>query len=85
MVSAPAQDKIRLLTGTLAAFTRYTGEEDSSWLLDVAHDICDAREGRGALLVLDAGFWREVQPSAPHRVGISILSGSFVGPTTTPV
>jgi hypothetical protein len=56
-----------LLRGPLDDFLLYTGQEQSKWLIDVAHDICDPALKRGALKVWDAAgeMWRNVNPTDP--------------------
>ncbi|KIM44440.1 hypothetical protein M413DRAFT_431451 [Hebeloma cylindrosporum] len=41
---------IRLLRGPLDDFARYSRQEASQWLIDIAHDICDPARHRGSLL-----------------------------------
>ncbi|KAJ6539699.1 hypothetical protein B0H19DRAFT_1180227 [Mycena capillaripes] len=58
---------IRLLSGPLQEFMKYARQEQSSWLIDIAHDICDPSTRRGSLLV-----WKETTqiwaPVAPADV-----------------
>jgi hypothetical protein len=54
-----------LLSGPLNDFLRYSGQEHSRWLMDIAHDICDSREKRGLLKVWDGEMWRIVIPTDP--------------------
>ncbi|KAJ7644085.1 hypothetical protein FB45DRAFT_824005 [Roridomyces roridus] len=48
-------DSICLLKAPLHEFLRYSREEMSKWLIDLAHDICDPANLRGSLLV-----WKEL-------------------------
>ncbi|KAJ7126824.1 hypothetical protein C8R44DRAFT_779659 [Mycena epipterygia] len=54
--TSPATHSICLLSGTLGEFLRYSRQEASKWLIDLAHDICDPANLRGSLLV-----WKEPQ------------------------
>ncbi|KAJ6524460.1 hypothetical protein DFH09DRAFT_1189646, partial [Mycena vulgaris] len=49
-------DSICLLSGPLGEFLRYSRQEASKWLIDLAHDICDPANLHGSLLV-----WKEPQ------------------------
>ncbi|KAF8191620.1 hypothetical protein K438DRAFT_1830836 [Mycena galopus ATCC 62051] len=49
--TSPANPSICLLSGPLGDFLRYSGQEASKWLIDIAHDICDPANLRGSLLV----------------------------------
>jgi hypothetical protein len=51
-----------LLSGPLDNFLLYSGPEQSQWLIDVAHDICDPSLKRGSLQVWDAAgqMWSNV-------------------------
>ncbi|KAJ7510286.1 hypothetical protein B0H11DRAFT_1958305 [Mycena galericulata] len=71
---------ICLLSGPLSTFTRYSRQEHSKWLLDIAHDICDPRYMRGSLTVWDETRqeWRPVSPADPL---IALLPGILVGLT----
>ncbi|KAJ7280382.1 hypothetical protein C8J57DRAFT_1058369 [Mycena rebaudengoi] len=53
---------IRLLSGPLDDFVEYSGQEQSKWLVDISHDICDPAAMRGSLLVWNelAQEWRRV-------------------------
>ncbi|KAF9047996.1 hypothetical protein BDZ89DRAFT_1126960 [Hymenopellis radicata] len=53
---SPAGESICLLSGPLGDFLRYSRQEASKWLIDLAHDICDPVHLRGSLLV-----WKEQQ------------------------
>ncbi|KAF7360106.1 hypothetical protein MVEN_00739000 [Mycena venus] len=53
---SPATPSICLLTGPLGEFLRYSRQEASKWLIDLAHDICDPANLRGSLLI-----WEEPQ------------------------
>ncbi|KDR67644.1 hypothetical protein GALMADRAFT_161443 [Galerina marginata CBS 339.88] len=52
--NSPSTPSICLLRGPLDDFLRYSRQEASKWLIDIAHDICDPAQQRGALLV-----WKE--------------------------
>ena len=52
--SSPSTPYICLLRGLLEDFVRYSRQEASKWLIDLAHDICDPADHRGSLLV-----WKE--------------------------
>ncbi|KAI9447231.1 hypothetical protein F5148DRAFT_1020459 [Russula earlei] len=56
-----------LLRGPLEDFLLYSGQEQSQWLIDIAHDICDPSQKRGTLQVLDAARqeWIDVNPRDP--------------------
>jgi len=56
-----------LLSGPLDDFLLYSRQEQSQWLIDVAHDICDPALKRGSLQVWDAAgeVRRKVNPTEP--------------------
>ncbi|KAJ6613574.1 hypothetical protein B0H10DRAFT_2047741 [Mycena sp. CBHHK59/15] len=54
--TSPATHSICLLSGPLGEILRYSRQEASKWLIDLAHDICDPANLRGSLLV-----WKEPQ------------------------
>ncbi|KAI0280829.1 hypothetical protein BGY98DRAFT_962099 [Russula aff. rugulosa BPL654] len=56
-----------LLRGTLDEFLPYIGQEQSNWLIEISHDICDPARKRGSLKVWDASGegWRHVNPTDP--------------------
>ncbi len=56
-----------LLSGALEDFLLYSGREQSQWLIDLAHDICDPAQKRGTLRVWDVAgeVWRNVSPTDP--------------------
>ena len=56
-----------LLRGTLDEFLPYIGQEQSKWLIDISHDICDPARKRGSLKVWDVSGegWRDVNPTDP--------------------
>jgi hypothetical protein len=56
-----------LLSGPLDDFLLYSGHEQSQWLIDIAHDICDPSLKRGFLQVWDAAGenWRNINPTDP--------------------
>jgi hypothetical protein len=51
---SPSAPSTCLLRGPLDDFFRYSRQEASKWLIDIAHDICDPVNHRGSLLV-----WKE--------------------------
>jgi hypothetical protein len=63
----PPSDLTCLLSGTLDDFLLFTAQEQSQWLIDIAHDICDPALKRGSLQVWDAAgeMWRIVNPTDP--------------------
>ncbi|KAG5647347.1 hypothetical protein DXG03_000415 [Asterophora parasitica] len=44
-------DLIRLLSGLLDDFLHFSGQEHAKWLSDIAHDLCDPTDERGALFI----------------------------------
>ena len=60
-------DFTRLLSGPLADFLSFCRQENSQWLIDIAHDMCDPTLRRGSLQVRDeAGqMWKKVNPTDP--------------------
>jgi hypothetical protein len=60
-------DFTSLLSGPLDDFLLYSRQEQSQWLIDVAHDICDPALKRGSLQVWDAAgeVRRKVNPTEP--------------------
>jgi hypothetical protein len=60
-------DYICLLSGPLDDFLKYSRQEQSKWLIDIAHDICDPAFLRGSLLVWNVGVqqWRPVAHTDP--------------------
>ncbi|KAI0271035.1 hypothetical protein BGY98DRAFT_218045 [Russula aff. rugulosa BPL654] len=56
-----------LLSGALDEFLPYIGQEQSKWLIDISHDICDPTLKRGLLKVWDASGerWRDVNLTDP--------------------
>jgi len=50
----PTSDFTCLLSGPLDNFLLYSGQEQSQWLVDIAHDICDPALERGSLRMWDA-------------------------------
>jgi len=65
-------DFTRLLSGPLADFLSFCRQENSQWLIDIAHDICDPTLKRGSLQVRDeAGqMWKKVNPTDPLTASI---------------
>ena len=62
----PPNSLIHLLSGRLGEFLLYSGQEQSQWLIDVAHDICDPDQKRGRLQVQETKeTWRDVVPTDP--------------------
>jgi hypothetical protein len=62
-----SSDFTGLLSGPLDDFLLYSGREQSQWLIDIAHDICDPAMKRGSLQVWDvaAEKWRKVNGTDP--------------------
>ena len=60
-------DLICLLSGPLDDFLLYSRQEQSQWLIDIAHDICDPALKRGSLQVWDVAgeIRRNVNPTDP--------------------
>ena len=58
---------ICLLSGPLDNFLKYSRQEQSKWLIDIAHDICDPASLRGSLFVWDVDMqqWRLVVHTEP--------------------
>ena len=56
-----------LLSGALDEFLPYIGQEQSKWLIDISHDICDPNQKQGSLKVWDAAKeeWKSVNPTDP--------------------
>jgi len=56
-----------LLRGPLDDFVRYSRQEASNWLIDIAHDICDPADHRGSLLVWKEPWqqWRPIATTDP--------------------
>ena len=56
-----------LLSGPLDDFLLYSGHEQSQWLIDIAHDICDPSLKRGSLQVWDVAreSWGNINPTNP--------------------
>ncbi|KAJ6544088.1 hypothetical protein B0H19DRAFT_1076252 [Mycena capillaripes] len=65
-------DFIRLLSRPRDDFLKYSRQEHSKWLIDMAHDICDPAAMRGSLVVWDqtARRWRIVIPTDPLTTSI---------------
>ena len=65
-------DFTRLLSGPLADFLSFCRQENSQWLIDIAHDMCDPTLKRGSLQVWDeAGqVWKKVHPTVPLTASI---------------
>ncbi len=63
----PTSFFICLLSGPLNDFLRYSRQEHSKWLIDIAHDICDPALKRGSLRMWDAAgeIWKDVIPTDP--------------------
>lgn len=43
-----------MLEGEVAEFEHFAGAENSQWIIDVAHGLCDPRQKRGQLWVWDS-------------------------------
>ena len=54
-----------LLIGPLVGLLRYSNEEKSQWLIDIAHDICDPVQKRGRLIVQRNQDWQDVHATGP--------------------
>ncbi|KAJ7603669.1 hypothetical protein FB45DRAFT_959590 [Roridomyces roridus] len=65
-------DSICLLKAPLHEFLRYSREEMSKWLIDLAHDICDPANLRGSLLVWEelSQDWVPVAPTEPLTASV---------------
>jgi len=71
----------RLLSGPLADFELYSGQERSQWLLDIAHDICDPLCKRGSLIVWNEAE-RRYRDVIPADALIPSLYAYFLPPST---
>ena len=66
---------IRLLSGTLKQFRLYSGQEQSQWLIDIAHGICDPAQRRGLLQIQETEeTWRDVAPTDPLTASIYLYN-----------
>ncbi|KAF8965637.1 hypothetical protein BDZ97DRAFT_1904020 [Flammula alnicola] len=77
-------DVICLLSGPLDDFLKYSRQEQSKWLIDIAHDICDPAFLRGSLLVWNGAVqqWRPVAHTDPLTASIYLYDvpvGVIVG------
>jgi hypothetical protein len=63
--TSPTTTTICLLRGPLGEFVRYSRQEASKWLIDIAHDICDPADLRGSLLVWKEQQWQSVAATDP--------------------
>ncbi|KAK2467583.1 hypothetical protein APHAL10511_000438 [Amanita phalloides] len=65
-----------LLSGPLDDFLLYSGQEQSQWLIDIAHDICDPAMRRGSLQVWDAAerMWSNVNHADPLIASVYLYS-----------
>ncbi|KAJ7132206.1 hypothetical protein C8R44DRAFT_612100 [Mycena epipterygia] len=77
-------DVIRLLSGPLDDFLKYSRQEQSKWLIDIAHDICDPAAMRGSLFVWTEATqqWRPVAHADPLIASIYLYDvpvGVIVG------
>jgi hypothetical protein len=70
--NSPSTPSICLLRGPLDDFVRYSRQEASKWLIDLAHDICDPANHRGSLLV-----WKESQQQWRHVATTDPLTASI--------
>jgi len=72
-ITSPS-DFTRLLSGPLPDFLSLCRQENSQWLIDIAHDMCDPTLKRGSLQVRDgdeAGqMWKKVNPTDPLTASI---------------
>ena len=75
---------ICLLSGPLDDFLKYSRQEQSKWLIDIAHDICDPASLRGSLFVWNVGMqqWRLVAHTEPltastylYNVPVGVIVG----------
>jgi len=67
--NSPSTPSICLLRGPLSDFVRYSRQEASKWLIDLAHDICDPADQRGSLVVWKEQ-WRPVATTDPLTASI---------------
>ena len=67
--NSPSTPSISLLRGPLGDFVRYSRQEASKWLIDLAHDICDPADQRGSLVVWKEQ-WRPVATTDPLTASI---------------
>lgn len=77
-------DLICLLSGPLDDFLKYSRQEQSKWLIDIAHDICDPALLRGSLFVWNVGMeqWDLVAHTEPLTASIYLYNvpvGVIVG------
>ncbi|KAJ7140501.1 hypothetical protein C8R43DRAFT_838217, partial [Mycena crocata] len=73
-------DVIRLLSGPLDDFLKYSRQEQSKWLIDIAHDICDPAAMRGSLFAMQR--WRPVAHTDPLTASVYLYDvpvGVIVG------
>jgi hypothetical protein len=70
--SVSPSDFTRLLSGPLTDFLSFCRQENSQWLIDIAHDMCDPALKRGSLQVRDeaAQMWKNVNPTDPLTASI---------------
>jgi hypothetical protein len=70
--NSPLTPSICLLRGPLGDFVRYSRQEASTWLIDLAHDICDPADQRGSLVVWkeERQQWRPVATTDPLTASI---------------
>ncbi|KAF8883387.1 hypothetical protein CPB85DRAFT_1338640 [Mucidula mucida] len=61
---------ICLLSGPLGDFLRYSRQEASKWLIDIAHDICDPAHLRGSLLIWNESEWCPVTNTDPLTASV---------------
>ena len=74
--NSPSTPSICLLRGPLGDFFRYSRQEASKWLIDLAHDICDPADQRGSLVVWkeQRQQWRPVATKEPLTASIYATS-----------
>ena len=70
--NSPSTPSICLLRGPLSDFVRYSRQEASKWLIDLAHDICDPVDQRGSLVV-----WKEQRQQWRHVATTDPLTASI--------
>lgn len=71
----PPNSIIHLLSGPLQQFCLYSGQEQSQWLIDIAHDICDPDQKHGLLQIQGAKeTWRNVAPTDPLTASIYLYN-----------
>ena len=69
-----SSDFIHLLSGPIDNFVLFSRQEQSKWLIDIAHDICDPLAQRGSLCVWSGQEWRTVAHTDPLTASIYLYS-----------